>query len=218
MQAVDACGDGACALHAAWGVPGPRRELFVDNARALAAGYLNDFWHAPDEGDVNRQRCAQAICASLWTDFVVPVLQKENASVEGGLFWQAVQKANPDLAHEAQTCFKQKFDQEAQRARRSSQIVDACRRLFQRQNERCLRDVAVRLQYLPPNLDVFSLSEAQIKELVRTHPEFQDSYLQSASGLDGYIRGMYENCRRALFQHNFCLTIILPNGSATNLK
>ena len=40
LHAVKTCGDGACAIHAAFGVPSAAGELFRDGARNMAAALL----------------------------------------------------------------------------------------------------------------------------------------------------------------------------------
>ena len=93
-------------------------------------------------------RALDSIYTILWDEFAKPFLSN-HASVEGRLFWKALEKDAPELPAEARQRFRvgQEVNRESERAKQEALL--AARRFFTVANEEvCIRPLAVRLGYL----------------------------------------------------------------------
>ena len=76
---VEARGDSACGIHALCGMPDRSKELFCKNARELIRTYflkpLSELKLALGSSVVDK------VCSSLWPDFAVAMLARENGDV-----------------------------------------------------------------------------------------------------------------------------------------
>ena len=189
QQAVETNGNGACAIHSVFGRPSAARELFYPDARELAIQCLRGL----PEAAVSEEAFANAlnsIYTSLWNEFAKPVLN--NAStVEGRLFWAALERIAPEVAVEAKCRVDLGREAEAQAESARERMLVASRSFFTVTNEENLiRPVAVQLGYLNARTKVSVGSQGQI--LMKTDPGAfgTEEGLQSAKTEDGYVRGL----------------------------
>ena len=191
-------GDGACGVHAVFGKPSERGELFKECSRQVAATLLGPNPEALQHAGVD-DRYIAAIGESLWNEFVKPVLDKKPAAeiMEGLLFWKALQEQKPVLVEQ---CIQSHTRYELvtkEHIRARHQFLAASHNLFQPDMELLfVRPLAVRLRYLPEgihNSDLFDVET--IAKLRQEHPLFQD-WLGSVADDSGYIKA---SCPRKRF-------------------
>ena len=87
LHAVKTCGDGACAIHAAFGVPSAACELFRDGARNMAAALLGPDPEALLSDGVD-PIYVNDIQDSLWCEYVQPILDSntDETTHEGEIY------------------------------------------------------------------------------------------------------------------------------------
>ena len=188
QHAVETNGNGACAVHSVFGRPGADSKLFAFGARHLACRFLSMLPEAATT-DHLAARALDSISTSLWDEFAKPFLSNQ-ASVEGRLFWKALETDAPELAVEARQRFQVSLvmNRDSERAKREALL--AARRFFTVANEEmCIRPLAVRLGYLGAATRVDRGSHGQLQVTCVHDPTGQKEGMCSARDEDGYVRG-----------------------------
>ena len=190
--AIETNGNGACGMHAVFGRP--RRgyaevEMFATHARTLAVQSLQKTLAELEA--IGPAGHVQAVCISLWDEFLVPVFRKQG-SVEGTTFWKALSQEGgecSELLKEAAQVYEANIKQEATANAAKQRVVAASSSFFSDAlEEDFIRPIAVELQYIPANNDVRNSDILGLAQLAHVHPQ-QSYFLQPADDEHGYIRG-----------------------------
>lgn len=154
LQAAQTFGDGACAIHATWGVAAGGGLLRVAAPRDIAVAALRRLPGAAVPGSTAGVAC-EAITNMLWTEFAVPTLRGSGCE-ESGIFWSALQRVSPDLAAECEREFFAHLSAVAADAGAPSQTsaVVAVRSFFCVENEAFVRRVAELMSFVPEGMAV----------------------------------------------------------------
>ena len=183
-------GNGACGLHAIFGEPSTRGELYKEGARRLAATLLCSNPQALQQAGVE-QRYITSIGQSFWNEFVKPTL-KEEPSARGGeslLFWRTLQKMLPDLAQECQACYIEYGKRAETLADTRRAVTTASQRFFTLEMEECfVRPLATGRGFLPQSIEMPRLGDSRyIAHLLQPNPD-NSEWLGPAFDEAGYIR------------------------------
>ena len=132
MVALQTSGDGACGVHALFGIPCETGVLHHADARGLAAALLGPSKACLLDEGVSADKLA-GIETSTWNEFAAPQLQRDRAgeqSAESRTFWKALLANNGDLAEEA--CQTAAANQAAKVARQvaRAKLVETCLTCF----------------------------------------------------------------------------------------
>ena len=100
MVAIATTADGACALHAVFGTASAAGPLVCPRARHFAVRALERLWKAAPR-DHRARDYLNHVQSTFWTDFAKGAAAGEDIEREGEIFWEALQKTDPQLADEA---------------------------------------------------------------------------------------------------------------------
>ena len=145
---VDTVGDGACGLHAAFGVVNGQGQLENQdkNCRADAATALREMLSKVDAGQLAGQENFEAIRTSLWNEFALPAARGEG-SVEANIFWRHMCQLAPESVQLVQKHLEDvRVWDDGQRSVRE-ELCSLCRTLFLESG--CVRSLCERVGFLP---------------------------------------------------------------------
>ena len=192
LQTVATTGDGACGVHAVFADTVVHGKLFHPTAREDAFRWLGPtFEHLRGADTATVQ--LQAICTSLWSEFVIPQLSGMSTS-ESALFWEVLKSTDAELAEETASAFVLIRAAGEESQTRMAEALDMSRLFFTPDMELgCVRPLAVALGYIPWGLDVLSVGQ---EDLEQSRREGDDEYggLAPAMGADGFVRGTRLSC------------------------
>ena len=107
----------------------------------------------------------RAIIVSLWTEFVVPYMNGVQEP-EPRYFWEALEAEAPGLAREAREIHSLNREASVREANMKARIMQASRTFFSLPLEvSIIRPLAMKLGYIPGDVDVFSLSDTERADL-----------------------------------------------------
>ena len=187
-HSVETNGNGACAIHSVWGRPSPDRQLFALGARDLAGHYLDMLPQAA----VSDEAAASALVrihTSLWSDFAQPFLTNQ-ASIEGRLFWEALESLLPELAAEARRHVQVASLLESQAGHAKMEALCAARGFFCVANEEVfIRPLAIRFGYLMAGVHVDIGINGQVSLRLHQDAASLGEGASSAQDNNGYVKG-----------------------------
>ena len=154
VQAARTCADGACAIHATWGVAAAGGMLQAAAPRDIAVAGLRRLPGAAVPGST-AAAAYEAIKNMLWTEFAVPCLRGSGCE-EAGIFWSALQRVCPALVAECEGQFFAHLSADAadEGAPSQASAAVAVRSFFCVENEAFVRRVAELMCYVPEGLVV----------------------------------------------------------------
>ena len=100
MCGISTRGDGACGLHALFGRPYHRGDMFKEGARNLVSRVFEQSPADVLAKGANLEH-VETISLGLWHEFMLPHLQGV-PSPEGRLFFKLAQELQPELVHQCQ--------------------------------------------------------------------------------------------------------------------
>ena len=122
-SAAETLGDGACAVHAAFGERTETGVLICHGARELAMHVLEAAMHSEDQQ-------ASRIKSTLWREMACRGMKEDEAAPEARLFWQTFADKFPALAEVARNAAVQQADAENRATQRHQVLTQACRVFF----------------------------------------------------------------------------------------
>ena len=122
-SAAETLGDGACAVHAAFGERTETGVLICHGARELAMHALEAAMHSEDQQ-------ASRIKSTLWREMARRGMKEDEAAPEARLFWQTFADKFPALAEVARNAAVQQADAENRATQRHQVLTQACRVFF----------------------------------------------------------------------------------------
>ena len=192
LRSLRTNGDGACAMHALFGVPcdfSGRQELFLHNARERAVALLGPSLEilAAREDIVGAVRDLKT---SLWHEFVVSHLNGA-PSQESTLFWSSMERLVPHMCVEARNVFNENRAITPVYEAQQQAAIHASRQYFHCGFEAMIvRPVAVLLGYIPAGVNVLSLSEDHREALAEEYTFLEECFYYR--GGRKHVRGTQE--------------------------
>ena len=176
------CGDGACGVHAIFGVSSSH-GLLAERARELALELLSSAWRVEDQPS-RISMSMQIIRQSFLHEFLMPVLSAQNRapSPEGEIYWGILRDKFPQEAQEMQDYVLGKPALDAELQRLKKQLFTSSTALFSMEHETLLvRPIAVALKLIPTDVDVFGIQDFDL--LRQQHPDSHDFLLPAQSAV-----------------------------------
>ena len=181
-------GDGACAMHAVFGIPSASSELFLSDARKNAICALRTL-PAAANGNVTAKHLYESLLTNIWVDFAVPYITGE-PSAESRAFWSSLENISPALAVEARSFYHTRSALEDCKFRMKAEALLRSRCLFTADHESLhVRGFAQKLNYLPSELEVHVVAGQVRVSKADLQRDGKCEGLQPAHGSDGFIRG-----------------------------
>lgn len=118
-------GDGACGVHAAFGVTNRQGQLQCHNARDLASASLAKALRSSVGDSAHRE----AVRLSLWNELAVPGASGEDL-VEASIFWEHLRNLYPTEANDVKDTVKQGKQQLKAKDRQKAKLAQVCRYFF----------------------------------------------------------------------------------------
>ena len=189
MRSIRTNGDGACGVHALFGSPelaiNGGYELFAQNARVIAVEHMGHSLEMLDQNS-DIQKHVRDIKTILWDEFVERHLNA-SSTPESQIFWRSLERHTPILAREAKLVTHNNCTAKADYEQAKIQTKQASRAFFNTDIEvDIIRPLAVRLGYIPADVDVLHLSDAD--RAYHASVCHEDNFLKEACQ-DGFVRG-----------------------------
>ncbi|CAE7422447.1 RPL15, partial [Symbiodinium necroappetens] len=141
LRTLPTLGDGACALHAAFGEMNEGGFLECPQARELAL-------HALEAALQGEDARARRLRKNMWQELARPALCASDASPEAKLFWQVFVDKHPEEAALAEEAAGREADLVLQDAKRRQALTEACRSFFLGSSWDCVCDFLSNVGYM----------------------------------------------------------------------
>ena len=172
-------GDGACALHAVFGSPDAKGELFRPNARVLAVALLGPSLEKLQVSHPGSMVLG-AITASFWDEFVAPVLEGEGTD-EGHLFMHCLQEVAPSVRIEVEQHWSRRRNEDHTSMLAKRRLLVASSLFFASADEETvIRQAGMLLGLIPSCADFRSLSRDELDVTIVEHGNCSCEFLGPA--------------------------------------
>jgi hypothetical protein len=162
MHAVNACGDGACTVHAVFGTPIASGGLMKKGARDLVRHLLgSSIQNLRDRG----AKHVQALHTSFWTELALVYLERTTSDQKRildapKLFWDSMTRSSKQVAEDVTQHFDRQFVTCGEIVALKISVFESSRMFFRPELEpEVIRQLAVRFGYIPAGMDVVLLSQ-----------------------------------------------------------
>ena len=163
-------GDGACGLHAAFGLPNERKSFFLPNARDFATASLGPSYQALTQR-VGKSMELQQLGNVLWNELALPSarrelqhLERSDLTNEQAAFWSSLNAFSPELHQVVLHRAQEEAFEDLQKEKLLANLREAAALFFdQRWEVSLIRPLAVALKFLPDiNIDVHDPVEVAV--------------------------------------------------------
>lgn len=143
LISANTLGDGACAIHAAFGKTNRNGQLECVSARSLAAKALTDALRC-ESGYLN-ERIA-AVRMSLWDELALPAAAGMD-SVEAQIFWRNLSELYPEEAGKVREAVAVEAERTTELTKQKYKLAKACRSFFVNGTVSCIESLCSRIGY-----------------------------------------------------------------------
>jgi hypothetical protein len=170
------CGDGACALHAAFGHPRVGSGLFLACAREHAVALLGPSYEAVCIKS-GHHFWFEAIADSLWTEFARPSFEGKR-SVEGEIFMRSLTSLSPQYSLEVKEYWQRRSESLHENDHAKEALLASSRLFFTELNEaRIIRPLAFLLDFIPTLNEILRKTRADLDQSSAPYLDFNCDFL-----------------------------------------